>query len=127
MDLPLRVLVVDDDDDVRRLVSDVLTMGGYEVTTASDGAEALACIATDRPDCVVLDVMMPGIDGYGVLAEIRATETSHLPVVMLTAHAGDSEAWKAWSGGVDYFLAKPFDADELLRWLDYLVSERRVG
>jgi DNA-binding response OmpR family regulator len=109
------------------MLADVLGLGGYDVATASDGVEALAAIEADRPDCVVLDVMMPGLDGHEVLARLRATEVSHLPVVMLTAHADDTQAWKAWTGGVDYFLAKPFDADELLRWLDYLFSERRVG
>jgi two-component system response regulator MprA len=127
MDAPRKILVVDDDKDVRRMIADVLGLGGYDVATAADGVEALAAVAADPPDCVVLDVMMPNLDGYGVLAELRTGDGPHLPVVMLTAHADDSQAWKAWTEGVDYFLAKPFDADELLRWLDYLFSERRAG
>jgi DNA-binding response OmpR family regulator len=72
---------------------------------------------------VLLDVMMPGLDGHQVLQRIRAAEDRPaLPVVMLTAYSDDANAWQAWTEGVDYFLAKPFDASELLRYLDYLFT-----
>ena len=117
------ILVVDDDASVRSLVRDVLEVEGYEVDVAEDGFAALRRIAARRPDCVVLDVMMPGMDGHAVLQRIRAADGGPgLPVVMLTAAADDDHAWQAWSGGVDYFLAKPFDPSELLRYLDYLFS-----
>ena len=64
--------------------------------------------------------MMPGLDGHGVLTRIRSHGGKHLPVVMLTAHADDNQAWQAWTEGVDYFLSKPFDPVELLRFLDSL-------
>ena len=115
-----KILVIDDDPGVRRLVKDVLELEGFEVTVAGDGYSALRLIDTDRPDCVVLDVMMPGLDGHGVLTRIRSGGGRHLPVVMLTAAAGDEQAWQAWTEGVDYFLAKPFEPEELLRYLDYL-------
>jgi CheY-like chemotaxis protein len=116
-----KILVVDDDASVRALVRDVLEVEGYDVDVAEDGFAGLRRIEIDRPDCVVLDIMMPGMDGHGVLQRIRAAEGGPtLPVVMLTAAADDSQAWQAWSGGVDYFLAKPFDPSELLRYLDYL-------
>ena len=119
-----KILVVDDDAAVRGLVRDVLEVEGYEVDLAEDGFAALRRVEGARPDCVVLDVMMPGIDGHAVLQRIRAAEGgSALPVVMLTAAADDAQAWQAWSGGVDYFLAKPFDPSELLRYLDYLFTE----
>ena len=118
------ILVVDDDASVRSLVRDVLEVEGYEVDVAEDGFAALRRIAAQRPDCVVLDVMMPGMDGHAVLQRIRAADGGPaLPVVMLTAAADDDQAWQAWSGGVDYFLAKPFDPSELLRYLDYLFTE----
>jgi DNA-binding response OmpR family regulator len=118
-----RILVVDDDPDIRMLVTDVLVMEGYHVSTADDGLAALRAIETERPDCVVLDVMMPGMDGHEVLTRIRAaTDNPSLPVVMLTAHSGDDQAWQAWTEGVDYFLAKPFEPDELVRYLDYLFT-----
>ena len=119
-----KILVIDDDAAVRSLVRDVLEVEGYEVDVAEDGFAGLRRLDAARPDCVVLDVMMPGIDGHAVLQRIRAGEGgTSLPVVMLTAAADDAQAWQAWSGGVDYFLAKPFDPSELLRYLDYLFAD----
>ncbi len=119
-----KILVVDDDPSVRMLVRDVLEMEGHEVTVAEDGFAALRAIELERPGCVVLDVMMPGLDGHAVLQRIRDLDAGPaLPVVMLTAAADDESTWTAWSGGVDYFLAKPFDPSELLRYLDYLFAE----
>ena len=122
-----KILVVDDDASIRQLVSDVLTVEGYDVEAVADGYAALAAIDAGRPDCVVLDVMMPGLDGHEVLQRIRAAERGpELPVVMLTAAADDSQQWQAWTEGVDYFLAKPFEADELLRYLSYLFEGATV-
>lgn len=118
-----KVLVVDDDPSVRRLVCDVLQAYGYTTAAAADGFSALRMVQSEQPDCVVLDVMMPGLDGHAVLTHIRESEGgSDLPVVMLTAAADDAQAWQAWREGVDYFLAKPFDPDELLRFLTYLAA-----
>jgi CheY-like chemotaxis protein len=116
-----KVLVVDDDPSIRRLVCDVLQAYGYSTVAAEDGFAALRMVQSEQPDCVVLDVMMPGLDGHAVLTRIRESDRgADLPVIMLTAAADDAQAWQAWSEGVDYFLAKPFDPDELLRFLDYL-------
>lgn len=127
-----KILVVDDDPSVRRLVSDVLEIEGYQVDAVADGASALLHVASERPDCIVLDVMMPGLDGHEVLARLREHEdgvdgSGMVPVVMLTAAADDQQAWRAWSGGVDYFLAKPIDVEHLLRVLDYLTSGSSDG
>jgi DNA-binding response OmpR family regulator len=117
------ILVIDDDPSIRALVKDVLELEGYTVRLAEDGFAGLRAIEADRPDCVVLDVMMPGMDGHAVLQRIRSADGGpDLPVVMLTAAADDAQAWKAWTEGVDYFLAKPFDPTELLRYLDYLFT-----
>jgi DNA-binding response OmpR family regulator len=122
-----RILVVDDDPDIRSVVRMVLEAEGYAVDLAEDGFAALRAVETTRPDCVVLDVMMPGIDGHAVLNRIRGGDRATLPVVMLTAAADDAQAWQAWTEGVDYFLAKPFDADELLRFLGYLFQQHRTA
>lgn len=115
------VLIVDDDASIREYVGDLLEMEGLEVRLAVDGADALDSIRRERPDCVLLDVMMPGMSGHEVLTEIRRIDGGPLlPVVMLTAAAEEAQSWRAWSAGVDYFLAKPFDADELLRILNHL-------
>ena len=117
------ILVVDDDASVRALLRDLLECEGHEVRTADDGFAALRAVSAARPDCVVLDVMMPGMDGHEVLARLRTLDGgASLPVVMLTAAADDANAWRGWSGGVDYFLGKPFDAEVLLRYLDHLFA-----
>ena len=119
-----KVLVVDDDDAVRMLVCDVLEAYGYSPVVARDGFSALRMVQSEKPDCVILDVMMPGLDGHAVLDRIRSSEGClGLPVVMLTAAASDAQAWRAWTQGVDYFLAKPFNPDELLNFLRYLDTE----
>jgi CheY-like chemotaxis protein len=117
------ILVVDDDASVRALLRDLLECEGHEVRTAGDGFAALRAVSAARPDCVVLDLMMPGMDGHEVLARVRALDGgASLPVVMLTAAADDAHAWRAWSGGVDLFVGKPFDADALLRSLELLFA-----
>jgi DNA-binding response OmpR family regulator len=119
-----RILVVDDEPTVRALVRDVLEAEGHEVFLAEDGYAALRMVHACRPECVVLDVMMPGLDGHEVLQRLRGGAQGYaLPVVMLTAAADDEHAWQAWSAGVDYFLAKPFDPVELLRYLDTLFED----
>ena len=117
------VLVVDDDAGVRGYVGDLLEMNGHDVRFAIDGPAALEAIRTERPDCVLLDVMMPGMSGHQVLTEIRRTDGgSQLPVVMVTAAAGDAQLWEAWTGGVDFLLPKPIDSEQLLRVLGYLAT-----
>lgn len=116
-----RILIVDDDGSVRDLLKDLLQMEGYEVGVACSGTEALAQITEQRPDCVLLDIMMPGMSGHEVLAKLRRDDGgATLPVVMLTAAAEDDQAWRAWNGGVDYFVPKPFDTDYLLQCLEQL-------
>ena len=118
-----RILVVDDDPSVRALLRDVLELEGHTVAEAVDGYAALRAVAAERPDCVVLDVIMPGMDGHEVLTRLRATAGGReLPVVMLTAAADDDTAWRGWSGGADRVLGKPFDADDLLHHLDRLCA-----
>ncbi|GIJ59554.1 SpoIIE family protein phosphatase [Virgisporangium aurantiacum] len=108
------VLVVDDNADMReylvRLLSDV-----YEVSTAPDGASALAAARHRTPDLVLTDVMMPNLDGFGLLREMRADPAMSLvPVVMLSARAGDEATVEGLEAGVDDYLVKPFAARELL-------------
>jgi DNA-binding response OmpR family regulator len=123
-----KILVVDDDPAIRSLVTDSLEIEGYEVFVAEDGFSGLRAIEAHRPDCVLLDVMMPGLDGHQVLQRIRSAEDSPaLPVVMLTAYSDDANAWQAWTEGVDYFLAKPFDSEELLRYLSYLFTGSAIA
>ncbi|MEV1286328.1 response regulator transcription factor [Micromonospora sp. NPDC049679] len=119
-----QILVVDDDPAIRQLLTDVLEMEGHEVRVAVDGLAAVRALEAFRPDCVVLDVMMPGLDGYGVLRSIREQDGDPVPVIMLTAAAEPDSAVRAWADGVDYYLAKPFGADEVLNLIDGVLEYR---
>jgi class 3 adenylate cyclase len=115
MNNPPRVLVVDDVAQNVRLLADLLTAKGYTVDTASDGTQALARLIGAPPDLVLLDIVMPGLDGYEVCRRIRANPaTAMLPVVMVTALDPASERIKGLEAGADDFLTKPFSQPELL-------------
>jgi two-component system response regulator RpaA len=116
-----RILVVDDDPDIVELLTINLVAGGYSVEAAFNGHEAVAVAKQMLPDLIVLDVMMPKMDGLAALAELRAHPgTSDIPVVMLTAKVSDTDVWTGWQAGADYYLTKPFDVDELMRFISYL-------
>jgi DNA-binding response OmpR family regulator len=118
------ILVVDDDPAIRQLLTDVLEMDGHVVEVAVDGHDGLRAFEALRPDFVVLDVMMPGIDGYGVLRNIRGQEGDPVPILMLTASADADSAARGWVDGVDYYLAKPFTADDILDLVESVLGHR---
>ena len=119
------VLVVDDQPQNIRLLAAVLTPRGYDVRTAASGEEALAALDDAAVDLVLLDIVMPGMDGYEVCRRIREqTETAYLPVVMVTA-SGDEQKIKALEAGADDFLTKPVDQSELLARVASLARIKR--
>jgi two-component system response regulator MprA len=120
----MRLLVVDDEAAVREALSLVLELSGFEVTTVVDGREAIRTIAVDSPDAVILDVLMPGLDGLEVCRRIRATG-DRTPVLMLTARTEVSERVAGLEAGADDYLAKPFAREELVARLRALL--RRTG
>lgn len=116
-----RVLVADDELDLADLISMQLEMHGYEVQVVFNGQEAFDTAIRTLPDLVVLDWMMPKMDGLEVLRALKADPTTaNIPIVMLTAKATDSDVWEGWQAGADYYLTKPFDFEELLRFIAYL-------
>ncbi|MGK2854910.1 MAG: response regulator transcription factor [Microbacteriaceae bacterium] len=116
----MRILVVDDDRAVRESLRRSLTFNGYTVLTAGDGVEALEKINTDRPEAVVLDVMMPRLDGLEVCRRLRSTGDD-LPILVLTARDSVSERVAGLDAGADDYLPKPFALEELLARLRALM------
>lgn len=116
--MPRRILAVDDEKHIVRLIQVNLERQGYEVLTAFDGKEALQKVEEERPDLVVLDVMMPYMDGFEVLQNLkRNPDTRDIPVIMLTAKAQDADVFKGWQSGVDMYLTKPFNPMELISFV----------
>jgi len=110
-----RVLVVDDEPDIAGLVAYHLAKAGYRVSTAGDGAEALARARAERPDLVVLDLMLPGRSGLDVLADLRRSDdTRAVGVILLTARKEEQDRIAGLSLGADDYLAKPFSPQELV-------------
>jgi two-component system alkaline phosphatase synthesis response regulator PhoP len=128
MEMPKKILAVDDERHIVRLIQVNLERAGYQVATAYDGREALQKIEADKPDLVVLDVMMPYMDGLETLKRIRANPaTRALPVIMLTAKAQDQDVFQGYSHGVDIYLTKPFNPIELLTFIKRIFSEQESG
>ena len=109
------ILVVEDNFATRTLLEHTLELEGYEVVGVADGAAVAGQLALRTPALVILDIMLPHVDGFSVLKRIRDDErTSTLPVLMLTALDDADSTWKGWTGGCDYYMNKPFDTDDLL-------------
>ena len=116
-----RVLVVEDELPTLKLIRNALEREGIEVATAQNGAECLLAVEQQPPDLVILDVIMPILDGFQTLRALRGREeTKHIPVVMLTARREDHDVLRGWVTGVDLYLTKPFQLADLL------VAVRRI-
>jgi DNA-binding response OmpR family regulator len=120
-----RVLVADDEADIRDILALNLEADGVDVQLADNGEDAVALADELLPDLIVLDIMMPRLDGIGALSALRANpRTCAIPVVLLTAKATDDEIMRGWQAGADYYITKPFNIDELLHFIEYLFSSR---
>jgi two-component system alkaline phosphatase synthesis response regulator PhoP len=126
--MPKKILAVDDERHIVRLVQVNLERAGYEVVTAFDGKDALEKVASEQPDLVVLDVMMPYMDGFEVLQNLRKNQaTRDLPVIMLTAKAQDADVFRGWQSGVDCYLTKPFNPMELISFVKRIFKSLEEG
>ncbi|HTH07614.1 MAG TPA: response regulator transcription factor, partial [Ilumatobacteraceae bacterium] len=119
-----RILLADDDRPIREALTRALTLEGYEVVQASDGAQALSSIESTKPDAAILDVMMPNVDGLTVCRVLRA-ERNRIPVLMLTARTETADRVAGLDAGADDYLPKPFELEELLARLRALLRRAR--
>jgi two-component system alkaline phosphatase synthesis response regulator PhoP len=123
-----RILVVDDEIYIVHILEFTLTMEGYEVLTAADGEEALRRLEQDRPDLVVLDIMMPKVDGYEVLRRIRADEEfRQLPVILLSAKGRPIDRDTGLEIGADDYIVKPFSPRRLLEKIQDLLERAKLS
>ena len=123
-DRSVRILVVDDERDNRELLDLILKWEGLVCVTAASGTEALAAVAKQAPDLILLDVMMPGMDGYEVAAKLKGdSATEKIPIIMVTGIADHNARQRARGLEVDDFLAKPIDRDVLVPRLHRLLRE----
>ena len=119
---PWRVLIVDDDEASRKTAAALLSPAGYELVFASNGHEALATVREASPDLVLLDVMMPGMDGIEVCRRLRElSRDDYFPIVLLTALDGRREVVLGLEAGADDFLPKPFSSHEMMRRVTWLL------
>jgi DNA-binding response OmpR family regulator len=121
--MPKKILVVDDKENIVLSLEFLMKKAGYDVCTASDGVEALAAIAADPPDLILLDVNMPTKNGFEVCEAVRArNEWSHIRIIMLTAHGRDIEREKGLALGADDYLTKPFAIQEVVSKVQELLE-----
>ena len=120
-----KILVVEDDFDIQELLQNFLQEAGYEVAVANDGVEALSLFAGERYDLIVLDIMLPKIDGYGVCELIR--KQSDVPIIMLTALSGEEDQIKGLDLQVDDYITKPFSMPVLLRKIAAVLRRSNRG
>lgn len=117
------VLVVDDNEDNLRIVTEMLRARGFGVRQARDGASALKSLDQQRPDVIVLDIIMPEMDGIEVLERIRAhPEHASIPVILVTAKAEDDDVLAGYKLGADYYITKPFNARQLLHGIGLVLG-----
>ena len=110
-----RILAIEDHEENRRLLRDLLTSFGYELTEALTGEEGLTAAAANPPDLILMDIQLPGIDGYETTRRIKADPAlRHIPVIAVTSYALSGDDVKAFAAGCDAYVTKPFDPADLL-------------
>jgi DNA-binding response OmpR family regulator len=120
-----KVMVVDDEEDIRLTVGQILEVSGYEVIPAETGQDCLEKMERERPDLVILDIMMPGMSGWDVAARIKENnDWSHIPIVFLTAKGDDMSVGMGGLASVEY-IVKPFDVIKLKESIDRILKNKK--
>ncbi len=123
MDAKETIIVVDDNPDIVDIAKRALESKGYNVLTAYSGAELFACLKEHKPALIILDILMPQMDGLEVLVRLKnASETSSIPVIMLTALVQYEDVLKGYKSGADYYITKPFNGSQLLNGVNLLLE-----
>lgn len=122
-----KVLIVDDDPVIQLLLRVNMEMEGFVVSTAGDGEEALRLAAEVEPDLMLLDVVMPKLDGFGVLEALRADGSPRFPVILLSAKSAPEDEQAGIEAGADLYVTKPFDPPELIKRIKDLLQARSIG
>jgi DNA-binding response OmpR family regulator len=119
-----KVLAVDDECDLLLIIKTALMGEGFDVVTASNGPDALALAEDEKPDCILLDVMMPEMNGFEVLQCLRGNEkTERIPVIMLTGVSDKEKIRDALSSGIDYYIVKPFQLHDLVQKVKLAIAD----
>lgn len=123
----IKVLIVDDEPDIVQTLQDRLEMNGYCITTACNGKEGFERAIQEKPDIILLDVIMPVMDGFEMLEALRKhPELKDCPVIMVTARSQTHDIARAKGGGVEDYIVKPFDLSELLEKIGNIVERRKA-
>ena len=118
-----RILIVDDEESVLESLSRILEQSDFEYKAASDGWLALGLIESFKPDLIILDIMMPDIDGFTILEQLKNREESrNIPVILLSAISDDTKIWEGYNLGASYYITKPFTVDELLAGIQLMLE-----
>jgi CheY-like chemotaxis protein len=126
MDTQRSIMVVDDNPDIITIVKTILEGKGYQVLSASSGQELLNLLTDRKPDLIILDIMMPEMDGLEVLGRLKAvTETASIPVILLTAKVQYEDVLGGYKLGADYYITKPFTSTQLVNGINLLLGESK--
>ena len=123
-----KILVIDDEPNIVQTLQDRLEMNDYRVVTASNGREGLEMAMTERPDIILLDVIMPIMDGHEMLEHLRKTDEGRdVAVIMLTARSQNQDIARANACGIEDYIVKPFDLSELLEKIEGILEHKKVA
>ncbi len=120
-----KIVIADDENALRMLIAGTLEIGDYNILEADNGIDALALVKRERPELIILDVMMPGMTGYEVCKHIKTNpDIAETKVMILTAKGQQSDKEAAWEAMADFYLSKPFSPMELLKMVDEIMSKQ---
>jgi len=123
-----KILIVDDEEDIRQVVGKFLVSNGYDVLTAEDGAKGWEIIQKQTPDLIILDLVMPIMDGVELLKKIKEHPSfQEIPVILLTGKSSDKDVLSGYAWGADYYITKPFKMQTIIAGVKMMLEENKGG